>query len=212
MTVEAARAAFGPAAEVIVADGGSRDGTQEIAAATARLITCTAGRGAQLNAGAAVAIGEVLVFLHADTHPSGGSRDALEAALSREHVVGGCFELALRGPSQRRLIARVLAAAINLRSRVLHTATGDQAIFVRRHSFHAIDGFPDQDLFEDVIFLRRLRRAGTIVVLRPPVHTSDRRWRENGYLKTILLHWALRLLFLMGVSPGRLAALYRRQS
>lgn len=197
--------------DVIVADGGSRDGTRDVAQATAHLVTCTAGRGAQLNAGAASATGDVLVFLHADTHPSGRSRDALETALSREDVVGGCFELALRGPTERRAIARLLAWAINLRSRVLRTATGDQAIFVRRHTFRAIGGFPDQDLFEDVIFFRRLRRAGSIAVLRPPVRTSDRRWRKNGYVRTILIHWALRLLFTMGVSPGRLVALYRRQ-
>lgn len=208
-TLRAVRSTFGGKAEIIVADGGSDDGTVEIATAEARVVRSAAGRGRQLNAGAAVATAPTLLFLHADTHPAEGARKSLEKSLTDGAVVGGCFELALRGPTADRPIARILTAAINLRTRLLRTATGDQGIFVRRTTFEEIGGFANHDLFEDVLFFRRLRRRGKVVVVRPPVRTSDRRWREHGYLRTILIHWSLRLLFALGLPPRKLSALYR---
>jgi len=207
-TLEAVAAVF-PEAEVIVADGGSRDDTARIAAASARVVRSAPGRGRQLNAGAEAASGDVLVFLHADTHVCEGAREALQTVLAEDRVVGGCFELGLRGPSARRPIARVLSTAINLRSRLLSTATGDQAIFARRRVFDGLGGFAELDLFEDVLFYRRLRRAGRVVVLRPPVLTSDRRWCSRGYLRTIGIHLWLRCLLALGVEPARLADRYR---
>lgn len=193
-----------------MADGGSVDGTTELAAHRARVVRSPPGRGRQLNAGARSAGGDVLIFLHADTWLSPGAWAAVSEALAQPGTVGGCFKVALRGPSAHRLTARVLATAINARSRWFRTATGDQAIFVRRTVFGELGGFPSHDLFEDVAFYRRLRRRGEVVVLEPPVRTSDRRWRRQGYLRTIAAHILLRLLFLLGVPPGRLARLYRR--
>lgn len=209
-TLDSVVRAFGPSAEIVVADGGSSDGTVEITAGRARVIGSPAGRGRQLNAGARIADAEVLLFLHADTWLDPRARDALNDALARPEVVGGCFKLALRGPTAHRLIARGLAMAINARSRWFRTATGDQAIFARRSAFDRIGGFPDCDLFEDVSFYRQLRRLGDVALLEPAVRTSDRRWRRVGYLRTIATHLVFRLLFLIGASPTRLARLYHR--
>lgn len=197
-------------AEIIVVDGGSRDATRQRAAGRARVLETTPGRGQQLNAGIQAARGELLLFLHADTRLSPGAERALRASRMRPEVVGGCFELGLRGPTADRFPARVLARAINLRSRWLKTATGDQAIFARAETCRQVGGFPDLPLFEDVLFFRRLRKAGQVVVLRPPVQTSDRRWRRDGYLRTIATHLRLRLLFFLGIPPTRLIGDYHR--
>lgn len=193
-----------------MADGGSTDGTTEIAVSRARLVRSQAGRGRQLNAGARQARGELLLFLHADTWLSPKAGEALTEILRSSRVVGGCFSVVLRGPSADRPIARLLAKGINARSRWLRTATGDQAIFARRSAFAKIGGFPDWELLEDVGFYRRLRRLGEVVVLDNTVQTSDRRWRQFGYLRTIGSHLLLRSLFLAGASPVRLAHFYQR--
>ncbi len=209
-TLDSVKAALGEAAEIIVADGGSRDGTAEIARGRARLLESAPGRGRQLNAGARAARGDVLLFLHADTWLSPGTDAAITRALARAEVVGGCFKITIRGPSARRSIARALAAAINARTRLFRTATGDQAIFCRRSAFEAAGGFPNRDLFEDVMFYRRLRRLGAVALLEPAVRTSDRRWRERGYVRTIVTRLVLRLLFVLGVSSESLARVDRR--
>jgi rSAM/selenodomain-associated transferase 2 len=203
-------AAFGPSVEVIVVDGGSEDQTAELAEKRAVVVRSSPGRGRQLNAGARSASGDVFLFLHADTRLSPESGAALGDALNVPEIVGGCFKLALRGPSAGLVIARMLGAAINLRSRFLRTATGDQAIFARRSAFEQAGGYTTDDLFEDVLFYRKLRRLGRVAVLDPPVRTSDRRWRKLGYARTIATHLVLRLMFLAGVSAARVARLYRR--
>jgi len=202
--------AFGPSVEVVVADGGSKDRTVELAEGRARIVSAPRGRGRQLNEGAQAALGDLLVFLHADTRLSPGAGTALSEALAQGEIVGGCFKVKLRGPSARLPAARALAAAINWRSRRLHTATGDQAIFARRTAFDRVGGYPDDELFEDVLFYRGLKRLGPVLVLDLTVSTSDRRWRTFGYTRTIATHLLLRILFLMGVPPARLARLYRR--
>lgn len=207
-TIDSVLEAFGDSAEIIVVDGGSTDGTADRARRRAQVIRSAPGRGRQLNAGAATARGEVLLFLHADTwlHPASAAN--LESALADREVVGGCFRVQLRGPTSDRWIARALAAAINLRTRWLRTASGDQAIFTRHAVFQRVGGFPTLALFEDVLFFRELRRAGRVVLLGTPVRTSDRRWRERGYLRTIADHLFRRTLFLLGVPPEQLARGY----
>ena len=196
--------------QIVVADGGSKDRTAELARARADLVTSAPCRGRQLNAGAGSAAGDVYVFLHADTRLDPGTERAIAAALAEPDVVGGCFEVRLRGPSADRPIARLLAAAINRRSRIFKTATGDQAIFARRIAFERAHGFPADDLFEDVLFYRRLKRLGRVVVLKPAVGISDRRWRQFGYYRTIATHILLRFLFHLRVPPATLARFYRR--
>jgi rSAM/selenodomain-associated transferase 2 len=220
-TIASVVAALGPRAEIIVVDGGSTDGTAQTLGdrgseagpgGQVRLMGSRPGRGRQLAAGSRGARGDVLLFLHADTWLERGAGEALALALSRPGVVGGCFELALRGPTAGRFVARLLGRAVSARSRIFRTATGDQAIFCRRDAYERCGGFTADELFEDVIFFRRLRRLGTVVVLKPPARTADRRWRAHGYARTILTHLGLRLLFLLGVPPDRLARLYRPSS
>jgi rSAM/selenodomain-associated transferase 2 len=187
------------AAEVIVVDGGSVDRSVEIARPLSdRLLAAPRGRARQMNAGAAVALGDVLAFVHADTLvPSTFARD-IEVALANNAVAGGRFDLEL---DERSLGCRALAGLINLRSRMMRSATGDQVIFVRRSIFDGLGGFPEIELCEDVDFARRMRRAGGVACLRTRVVTSARRWRRNGLLRTALRMWVIKSLFLVGASP-----------
>jgi len=205
----ALRAARSPqVVEILVVDGGSCDDTVTIAAPLAdAILTASRGRASQMNAGAVHARGDVLLFLHADTRLPAGFAAAVEDAI-RGGAIGGRFDVALRGAHP---FLPVVAALINLRSRATRIFTGDQAIFVRRDAFDRLGGFAAIPLMEDVDFSTRLRRLGTIASLRLRVSTSARRWEEHGLVRTVLLMWSLRLAFACGVSPGRLAARYRRE-
>jgi len=192
--------------EIIVVDGGSRDATARIAGQHADLVhAATCGRALQMNAGAALARGEVLLFLHADTRLPRGFDVAVLAALADPAVVGGRFDVCL-APSSALLI--LVGRLMNLRSRWTGIATGDQAIFVRRAVFESLGGFEPIPLMEDVAFSRALKRRGRIACLSLAVETSSRRWREDGPLRTVLLMWWLRLLYFCGVSPERLRRRY----
>jgi rSAM/selenodomain-associated transferase 2 len=188
-----------PEAEVIVVDGGSVDRSVEAARAHCDvLIAAPRGRARQLNAGAAAAHGDAIVFIHADTIvPASFARD-IDASLSDPAVVGGRFDLVLDDPA---IACRVVGKLISLRSRLMRSATGDQAMFVRRKIFQRLQGFAPIDLCEDVDFARRLRRSGHVACLRSKVTTSARRWRNDGLARTILRMWVIKSLFLLGVSP-----------
>jgi rSAM/selenodomain-associated transferase 2 len=192
--------------ELIVVDGGSRDAT--VARVEDRadcLLTAPRGRARQMNAGAAVAAGDVLLFLHADTALPADALSLVRAALERS--AWGRFDVRIDGRSRW---LPVVAALMNFRSRATGIATGDQAIFVRRAAFDAVGGFPDQALMEDIELSKRLRaRAGPPACLRAKVVTSGRRWDERGAMRTVLLMWRLRWLYWRGVSADRLAAAYR---
>lgn len=193
--------------EVIVVDGGSADGTPALAAPLAdRVLAAPRGRARQMNAGAAAATGDVLLFLHADTRLPDGALDAVRAAVERG-ARWGRFDVRIAGRS--RWLA-VVAALMNLRSRLTGIATGDQAIFVVRAAFDAVGGFPDQPLMEDVELSRRLRRrAGRPACLRAKVVTSGRRWDERGVWRTIWLMWTLRWRYWRGTPADVLARAYR---
>jgi rSAM/selenodomain-associated transferase 2 len=191
-------------AEVIVADGGSRDGTARLAEPLAdRVITMPRGRGAPLNAGVALGTGDVLLFLHADTALPDNADRLVEAALARR--AWGRFDLRIAG---RHPLLAVVARMINWRSRLTGIATGDQAIFVRRDAFDAVGGFPDLPLMEDIAMSQRLKRLSHPACVATPVITSGRRWEHNGVVSTIVLMWRLRLAYYLGVAPARLAARY----
>ena len=199
------RAAF---SDILVVDGGSGDGTVALvseAATGARLLTALRGRARQMNAGAAAATGDVLVFLHADTLLPPTAADDIRAALSNPDVVGGRFDAQF---DRDRGLYWLVSRTMNWRSRLTGIATGDQAIFVRRTVFEAIGGFPDIPIMEDVAFSKCLKRRGRMAALRSCVVTSARRWERHGPMRTILLMWGLRLLFFLGVSPDRLHRLY----
>jgi rSAM/selenodomain-associated transferase 2 len=193
-------------AEIIVVDGGSADATADLAAsAGAIVLSSPRGRARQMNAGAARAEGEVLLFLHADTRLPAGFDTAVEEALADPAVVGGRFDVRLV-PSTPWL--DLTAALINRRSRWSRIGTGDQALFVRRPVFAAMGGFPELPLMEDVAFSRALKRRGGIACLRLRVETSSRRWLKDGPLRTVLLMWWLRFLFWCGVPAERLKRRY----
>ncbi len=193
-------------AEVIVADGGSRDRSAEIAASLCdRLIVAPRGRGAQMNAGAGAARGPVLLFLHADTRLPHDAERLITDGLSASGRVWGRFDVSIEG---RHPLFPLISAMMNLRSRLTGIATGDQAIFVRRDAFAAIGGFPDIALMEDVEISRRLKRIGRPLCLRARVSTSGRRWEKRGVLRTILMMWRLRLAFFLGAAPEKLARTY----
>lgn len=186
--------------EVIVVDGGSRDGTPELAAALCdRVLSAPRGRALQMNAGARAAGGEVLLFLHADTRLPPGADELIQ-----DCSVWGRFDVQIEG---RHPLLKLVACAMNLRSRLTGIATGDQAIFVRRDAF---PGFPEIALMEDVALSKLLKRRGAPACLRQRVVTSGRRWESRGVLRTIGLMWRLRLLYFLGVSPERLARRYER--
>lgn len=188
-----------PEAELIVVDGGSTDRSVELAATFCdQLLRAPRGRARQMNAGAAAANGDAVVFVHADTIvPVSFARD-IEDALRDPVNIGGRFDLALDDPA---IACRALAGLINIRSRLTRSATGDQAIFVRHTVFDQLTGFAEIDLCEDVDFAIRLRRCGPVACLRSKVTTSARRWRKNGMLRTVLRMWAIKSMFLAGVSP-----------
>jgi rSAM/selenodomain-associated transferase 2 len=193
--------------EVIVADGGSTDGTAEWARPLADLVLqCPRGRAGQMNFGAAQARGKALLFLHADTRLPEAALAAVGTALASPRMHWGRFDVCIEG---RPRTLRLVAWSMNLRSRWSGIATGDQAIFVRRDSFLRVGGFPDQPLMEDIELSKRLRKLARPVCLRQRVITSGRRWQRDGVWRTIALMWRLRWLYWIGTPPERLAQLYK---
>jgi rSAM/selenodomain-associated transferase 2 len=201
--------------EVIVVDGGSRDRTVEIASGRAdAVIAAPRGRAAQMNAGAAVARGEVLLFLHADTLLPAGSVPAVLGALRDPAVIGGAFRVRLAAsPGAGRYIRTTLGITgrmIGARGAVSRSYSGDQAIFLRAEAFRASGGYPEIPLMEDIELSRRMRRAGKTVLLPLRVETSGRRWEAWGPLRTVLFMWRLRIGYLLGRTPSRCAEAYHR--
>ena len=194
-------------AQIIVADGGSTDGTADRAQASgAQLVSAPRGRALQMNAGALRATGDMLLFLHADTLLPPDADRLIHRALATGPQVWGRFDVRIDG---RHRLLRVIALLMNLRSRWTGIATGDQAIFMTRAAFDAVGGFPVQPLMEDIEICRRLLRLSRPACLRAHVSTSGRRWESGGVWRTILLMWRLRFAYWRGVAPERLAALYR---
>ena len=201
--------------EVILVDGGSSDGTYEIAerwrevfrGSGRRLVVRVSepGRAVQMNLGAEEAEGDVFLFLHADTQLPSSAQKNIRSALEEPRCVGGRFDISLDG---EEWIYRLIGKLISLRSRMTRVATGDQAIFVRRKIFEDIGGFPDIPLMEDIAFSRVLKSKGSVACLKNKVVTSARRWKNEGIWRTILKMWALRLSFLAGISPLRLKRFY----
>ncbi|HJT56034.1 MAG TPA: TIGR04283 family arsenosugar biosynthesis glycosyltransferase [Ktedonobacteraceae bacterium] len=191
--------------ELIISDGGSSDNTIAIAQHYGLVITAPRGRATQMNAGAAAASGDVLVFLHADTTLPNDALSAIENALSLPEVVGGAFRLCF---NCQHWLYRLVSLSVNIRSRLRKSFTGDQAYFIRATSFRRIGGYPDQPLMEDLEIITRLRKIGKVVLLPQYVTTSARRHEKSGLLRSILFMWYLRLLYKFGASPEQLQRMY----
>ena len=194
---------------MIVVDGEDQSGTlAAIADPRVVQVRSPAGRARQMNAGAAWAGGDLLLFLHADTFlPPGGLR-LIQRALDTSDRVGGAFDL---GIDSRRFSLKLIEIVGGIRSRITRLPYGDQALFIRKNRFEQLGGFSEVPLMEDVDLMRRIkRRKWPIAILPQKVCTSPRRWEREGVLYGTLRNWILLTLYLMGVSPVRLARHYRR--
>lgn len=194
--------------EVIAVDGGSADDTPLLAKPLADSVIASArGRAAQMNAGAAVARGDVLLFLHADTRSPADTDRLIADGLGQSGRAWGRFDVSIEGTHP---LLPIVASFMNARSRLTGITTGDQAMFVTRAAFDAAGGFPEIALMEDIALARRLKRVSPPLCLRARVTTSGRRWESRGVVRTILLMWRLRLAYFLGTKPDALARRYDR--
>ncbi len=202
------RFAGDPRVELIVADGGSTDGTPDLAArAGAHVVSAARGRGAQQNAGARRARGAILLFLHVDTQLPSGALDVVVRSAAAAGVAGGGFRFALDRASGG---LRLVVGLTNLRTRFLRAPYGDQALFVKRCVFKKMGGFRELAIMEDLDFVRRMKKHGRIVVLPMEATTSSRRWMANGVLRTSLVNRLAVLMWTAGVSDRRIRKTYDR--
>ncbi len=191
--------------ELLVVDGGSSDKTVDIAARYGQVLPSQRGRATQMNAGAEAATGDVLLFLHADTQLPDDAFSAIEQVLASPGVVGGAFRLRF---DHTHWAYRLVAFSTNLRSRLSHIFTGDQAYFIRSSSFKIVGGYPVQPLMEDLEIIVCLRKIGKVVLLPHYVTTSARRHEKVGLMRSVVFMWCLRTLYTFGVSPATLQRMY----
>lgn len=191
--------------EVLVADGGSVDRTVEIASHHARIVHSSTGRASQMNDAAQCASGEVLLFLHADTRLSTTALNVVRSVMADEAIIGGNFDVRFDGKD----LAAGVFTHINRWRRWFGIFYGDSGIFCRRSVFQSLGGFVCWPILEDYEFARRLRRVGKLAYLDEPIWVSDRRWRNNGLLRTMASWFFIQSLYYAGVPPKHLARLYR---
>ena len=190
--------------ELILVDGGSSDDSVLIAEKYGKVITSERGRAKQLNAGAAAATGDILIFLHADIRLETGALAAVETALISGYIGGGFRQkIDRKGP-----LYRMIETAGNIRGRYLKVFYGDSGIFLLRPDFQKIGGFPNVPILEEMEFSKRLRGLGKTTLLTPRIHISPRRWETRGVLRTTLNNWLITFLYFLRVHPEKLAKLY----
>ncbi len=194
-----------PAAQIIIADGGSTDGTTSLAAAHGwQVVAAPRGRGVQMNAGARAAQGDILLFLHADTRLPHDAETQIKNALEDATVCGGNFSLCFDGSTRAAIGLTWLYPFLRWGG----MCYGDSAIFIRRTAFEQLGGYRDFPLFEDVDLFRRMKRCGKFIRLEAQAVTSSRRF-EGRFLHTFAQWSCLQMLYWLGVSPHRLAQFYR---
>ena len=197
-----------PGVEILVVDGGSADNTVHIARTyNVQIFHSLPGRACQMNKGASVANGQLLVFLHADTLLPKGFEQHVRSLVSRPEFVAGAFQLSIDSASHS---LRIIEKIANWRSRHLQIPYGDQAIFMEKKRFLDMGGFPNLPIMEDLEFVRQLRSQGQMVIAPISVITSGRRWKRLGILRTTLINQIMILAFYVGIDPLRLALWYRK--
>lgn len=199
--------AAGAAVEIIVVDGEpSGETIREIRDSAVRTAIADKGRGNQLNRGASLAKGEILLFLHADARLPADAFARIAVAMGNRKIIGGAFKLSI---DSRRLIYRVIEKGVRYRSRYLGLPYGDQGIFIRRHDFQELGGFRNVPIMEDVDLVRRIRKQKRhILILDDPIVVSARRWEKEGIIYCTLRNWCLLLLFSLGIPPEKLVKFY----
>ncbi|MDZ8056562.1 MAG: TIGR04283 family arsenosugar biosynthesis glycosyltransferase [Aulosira sp. ZfuVER01] len=195
--------------EVIVVDGGSQDDTVAIAQSLGvKVITSSPGRAVQMNAGEVAASGEILLFLHADTHLPPGFDAMIRTVLQQPKTVAGAFNLRIDASGWGM---RLVEWGVKMRSHFLQMPYGDQAIFITKELFQQIGGFPELPIMEDFELIRRLKSVGKIAIITEPVVTSARRWLRKGILQTTLINQIVIIAYLLGISPQRIRSWYRQE-
>jgi len=201
------RLAGEPDTEIILIDGGSSDRTMEIAAGyNVTILQSEPGRARQMNAGAARAQGQALLFCHADTLVPPAYKELIAATLTQPGTVAGAFSLSI---SLNGRLIRLVEFLANRRARKKQLPFGDQGLFLAADRFRSLGGYPKIALLEDVVLVERLRRQGTIAIVDQCAVSSGRRWEKNGVLPTSLLNQFILLGYRLGVAPARLAEIYR---
>lgn len=191
--------------ELIIVDGGSTDGSVRIAEKYGKVVTSARGRAKQLNAGAAAAAGDILIFLHADIWLESGALAAVETALTSGYVGGGfCQKI-----DGKNILYRVIEIAGNIRGKYLKVFYGDSGIFLMHADFEKIGGFPEMPILEEMEFSKNLCKLGKTTLVTPHIHISARRWETKGIVRTTVNNWLITFLYFLKFSPERLAKLYR---
>lgn len=208
MMIEKTLRKIGGGVEIIVVDGGSSDRTVELARQAGSRVLMPEGKGRsnQINSGASMATGEILLFLHADTLVPEDYRERIIETLARPRAIAGAFELEIEGEEKS---FRFVEKMVKWRSIFLSLPYGDQGIFLRAEVFREMGGFADLPIMEDFEFVKRLQRRGKILLVPRPVVTSGRRWRKLGVGKTTLINQLVILGYYLKVPPRTLARLYR---
>ena len=193
--------------EIIIVDGGSEDNTPEIAKTLGiKIIQTQPGRATQMNAGALLATGEILLFLHSDTLLPPNFGQWVLQSLSQPQTIAGAFQLKIDGPGVGLRIVEKLA---NARSRILKMPYGDQAIFLKRSTFEKMGGYPPLPIMEDFELMRQLQKKGHIDIVPVSVNTSARRWQKLGVIKTTLINQLIIAAYFLGIPPHHIATWYR---
>ena len=191
--------------ELIIVDGGSSDGSVPIAEKYGKVVPSARGRAKQLNAGAAAASGDILIFLHADIWLESGALAAVETALTSGYVGGG-FRQKIDG---KNILYRAIEITGNIRGKYLKVFYGDSGIFLKRADFENIGGFPEIPILEEMEFSRNMRKLGKTTLVLPHIHISARRWETKGIVRTTVNNWLITFLYFLKFSPEQLAKLYR---
>ena len=191
--------------ELIIVDGGSTDGSIEIAEKYGTVVKSDRGRAKQLNVGAKAASGSVLVFLHADVWLEEGALCAVKRTLSSGYVGGG-FLQKIDGHDP---LYRIIEFTANLRGKYQKIFYGDSGIFLSKKDFERLRGFPDVPIMEEIAFSKNMRKLGKTKMIEPRIHISPRRWQAKGIIRTTIINWFITFLYNCGYPLERLAKLYQ---